>query len=60
MIFERGFKQTMALATVFSLASVYTGLIGSYVFDTPSGPSIVAVLVAFFILSFGVRSLKRL
>jgi len=59
MIFERGFKQTMALATGFSLTAVYAGLIGSYFFDTPSGPTIVVVLVVFFMLSFGVRALKR-
>lgn len=60
MLFERGFKQTMVLGVIFSLCSVYAGLIGSYVLNTPSGPTIVAILVAIFTISFGSRALLRL
>ncbi len=60
MIFGRGFKQTIILGIIFSLVSVHSGLVGSYIWNTPSGPTIVAIAVAIFSVAFLGRSFFHL
>lgn len=49
MQFGRGFRDTLLIATLLSLASVTLGLFGSYYLDLPSGGAIVSTaLVLFF------------
>ena len=50
--------ETMALlACLFGVVSVIIGIYGSFEFDTPSGPTIVATLAAFFMLLFPITKL---
>jgi zinc transport system permease protein len=50
--------ETMALlACMFGVVSVIIGIYGSFEFDTPSGPTIVATLAAFFMLLFPITKL---
>lgn len=42
------------LACLVGVLSVIVGVYGSFAFDTPSGPSIVATLAAFFMLLFPI------
>lgn len=44
-------EQMAIIGTTFGVLSVWLGLETSYYFDTPSGPSIVAIAVIFFIIS---------
>lgn len=49
--FSQGPKQMAAIATVLSMFAVALGLIGSYEFDTPAGPSIVLTCAFMFLIS---------
>ena len=51
----RTFKIALALGIVSSLA----GVVISYQFDLPTGSTIVAILVVFFILSFGIGLVRK-
>lgn len=55
MQYGRGFRMTMALATLFSLVSVGIGLFGSYYFDLASGGTIVVIALIFFTVSLLAR-----
>lgn len=52
---SKSFKWTMILASIISVISVVIGVIGSYVFNLPSGASIVMVNAFFFALAFVLK-----
>jgi len=54
----RSFKATIALAGVFAVFSVIIGIFASYVFNYPSGATIVMVNFFFFTVSFLFGRLK--
>lgn len=54
-LWARSLSGTVILATVLALVSSYAGLIASYAFDLPSGPSIVLAAGVFYVLSIGTR-----
>jgi zinc transport system permease protein len=47
------------LACLVGVLSVIVGVYGSFAFDTPSGPSIVATLAAFFMLLFPITKVLQ-
>ena len=49
--FASGPEQMAVLAALFGIGSVVGGLFGSLQWDTPSGPTIVAAALGFFLLS---------
>ena len=51
MQFSRGFKATILIAVISSVVLVFIGLIGSFLFDLPSGSAIVLLngIVFFFV-----------
>ncbi|MEK9155120.1 MAG: metal ABC transporter permease [Patescibacteria group bacterium] len=53
--FNRGFKATMAIAVIISVASVLLGLATSYAFDLATGGTIVLCTVGLFLLSLFSR-----
>jgi len=55
--FRRGFLQTLALAEIFSIASVIVGVITSFYLDLSSGGTIVFVALAFFVAALLAKSL---
>jgi zinc transport system permease protein len=55
----RSFKTVILTALVFSLASVLLGIFVSYVFDFPSGATIVLINFIFFMIAWGFSCLKR-
>ncbi|MDB5365044.1 MAG: zinc transporter permease [Rhodospirillales bacterium] len=59
-LWARSLSGTVALATGLALLSSYAGLIASYAFDLPSGPSIVLAAGALYVTSLGLRSNRRL
>lgn len=54
---SKGFKATIAISSVISVVSVIIGTFISYIFDFPTGASIVIVNSIFFILSFILNKL---
>ena len=48
-----------AIATVSSVVATLLGIFGSYWFDLPTGPTIVALLTAFFTVSYAYAALRR-
>ncbi len=50
--FKRGFYTTKNIAVIISFLSVITGLVSSYYLGLPSGGTIVATLLFFFLFSF--------
>jgi len=52
---SRTFKIALAIGVVSSLA----GVVISYQYDLPTGSTIVAVLVGFFIVSFGIGQIRK-
>lgn len=56
MQLNRGFRQTLTISVVISLASVVSGLFLSYYLDLASGGTIVLVTLGFFILSLFLSS----
>lgn len=50
--YSLGFKNSLFLSVVFSVLSVWLGLILAYYQNLPSGGSIVVVSISFFVLSF--------
>jgi zinc transport system permease protein len=55
---NRGFKQTIALAIVISVSAVVLGIFASFIFDFPTGSTIVLMNSAFFGISFLIRVFK--
>lgn len=51
----KSFKWTMILSAIISVLSVILGVIGSYVFNLPSGASIVMVNAFFFAIAFVMK-----
>lgn len=54
----RGFKRTIIIACTFSLFSVISGILISYVADTPAGATIVLINSALFLGAFGINRLR--
>ncbi len=52
MQFGKGFRTTLVLAVMVSLATVFFGLLGSYVYDTPSGSTIVVLNGLVFVAAY--------
>jgi zinc transport system permease protein len=53
----RGFKLTMALSALAAIAAVLAGVVLSFLFNLPTGATIVILLFIFFIISFIVKKL---
>jgi zinc transport system permease protein len=49
-LFTHDFKKIMFLATLWGLAGIITGLIGSYYFNLPSGAIIIFTLILFWVI----------
>lgn len=47
------------IATLSSVLATLCGIVGSYWFDLPTGPSIVALLTAVFVVSYAAAALRR-
>ncbi|TVP94635.1 MAG: metal ABC transporter permease [Acholeplasmatales bacterium] len=60
MQFSKGFKATILIAVISSVIIVFVGLIGSFLFDLPSGSAIVLLngIVFFFVYVYH-RLIKR-
>lgn len=54
----RGFKSTLILAALFSITSVILGICMSYLFDLPTGATIVLVNAIFFCIAFTTRHVR--
>ena len=57
--FSRGFKATIMLAVLLSVATVITGLIGSFFLDLPSGSAIVLLNGIVFMVIFSYNLVVR-
>jgi zinc transport system permease protein len=55
---SKSFKSTILISTLVSISAVLIGVIGSYVFNLPSGASIVMVNAIFFVLAFTFKRLR--
>lgn len=55
---SKGFKETIFISTIVSVISVIIGTFMSYIFDFPTGASIVIINAIFFMLSFLVSRFK--
>lgn len=55
----RSFKTVILTALIFSLTSVLLGISASYIFDFPSGATIVFINFLFFLTAWGISCLKR-
>ena len=53
------FKQTIAYAMMFGIASMFLGLILSFSVNIPAGSTVVLVSLLFFLLSFLLSSKKH-
>ena len=53
----RGFKLTMALSALAAIVAVLAGVLLSFLFNLPTGATIVILLFIFFIISFIVKKL---
>ncbi len=60
MQFNRGFKTTMVVAMGLSLVTVIVGLLASYVYNTPSGSTIVLVHAVVFVMVYVSRRVLKL
>lgn len=49
---SKGFKSTILISTIISIISVIIGTLSSYLFNIPTGASIVVVNSIFFIITF--------
>ncbi|MGM0396595.1 MAG: metal ABC transporter permease [Bacillota bacterium] len=57
---SRSFKSTIILSALISIIAVTTGVIGSYIFNFPSGASIVMVNAFLFLLFLGMKRFVRI
>lgn len=55
----RSFKTVILTASLFSLLSVLLGIFTSYLFDLPSGASIVMLNFIFFLFAWGFACLRK-
>lgn len=51
--------RALKLAPLFGIAASLVGIVVSYQYDLPTGPTIVALLVVIFAVSFSVSSFRR-
>lgn len=49
--FRKGFEETIIIALLFSIVSVFIGMVASFYLSLPSGASIVLTILLFFIIS---------
>jgi len=54
----RGFKAGILAASILAVSSIILGIFISYVFDLPSGATIVLINFVFFLVSFPIRNIK--
>lgn len=59
MLFTRRYLRIIVLSTVVSFAGISAGFALSWFTNLPTGATIVAVLVLFWLVARGVRTLKR-
>lgn len=57
---SKSFKSTIIISAIVSIIAVTTGVIGSYVFNFPSGASIVMINAFLFILFLGMKRFVRI
>jgi zinc transport system permease protein len=57
---SRSFKSTIIISAMVSIVAVTTGVLGSYVFNFPSGASIVMVNAFLFLLFLGMKRFIRI
>ncbi len=57
---SRSFKSTIIISAVVAIIAVTTGVLGSYVFNFPSGASIVMVNALLFLLFLGMKRFVRI
>ena len=58
--FSRTPEAMAAGASLIGIASVVAGLLASYRWDTPTGPTIVSMAALFFALSYASDALRRI
>lgn len=56
---SRSFKSTILISSAVSVVAVVVGVLGSYVFNFPSGASIVMVNAIIFVIFFSLKPLLR-
>lgn len=56
---SKGFKNTICLATIISLLSVVVGIFTSYIFDIPTGATIVMINTFLFVVGLGIKKITR-
>lgn len=59
LCFAQRLGSAFVIAAVLGLVATVAGVFGSFWFDLPTGPTIVALLAAFFALSYGYAGLRR-
>lgn len=59
LLLARSFKQVLCLSCALALVSVWSGVYLSFVFNIPSGATIILVSLALFLLSFIVSRLRN-
>jgi len=52
-------SRTFKIALVLGILSSLSGVMLSYQYDLPTGSTIVAILVGFFVISFGIGQLRK-
>lgn len=55
---KKGFKETLVFSSIFAFLSVFIGILASYVFDIPSGATIVVVNSIIFVGTMLVNRIK--
>ncbi len=58
LCFVRGLGAAFVVATTMGLVATVAGVFASYLFDFPTGPTIVAILAAVFALSYGYAAIR--
>ena len=58
LCFVSGLGAAFLAATVIGLTATVAGVLGSYVFDFPTGPTIVAILAVIFAVSYGYAAIR--
>ena len=56
---SRGFKATIIMSVCISVSSVILGVFTSYVYNLPTGATIVLINSVWFIIMFGVKKLQQ-
>jgi len=56
---SKSFKSTMIISAFVSILAVFTGVIGSYIFNFPSGASIVMVNAILFVVFLTLKKIIR-